>query len=89
MGQYEFPIDPSWSREEMIVVVEFLNLIEQAYHEGVSRKKLEEHYQAFKAVVNTISGEKRLGREFAQASGYEIYPVVKQLRNKAIDFIKL
>lgn len=80
MSQYSFPIQSDWTTDEMIDVVDFLAAIEKAYEQGIALDELSIKYQKFKQVVTSISAEKRMGRDFKQASGYEIYPVVKKLK---------
>lgn len=79
---YNYPIDPDWSTEEMVVVVEFLALIEKAYESSVSREKLLKEYQAFKKIVPSKSEEKTIGRKFEQASGFSIYQTIKKARSE-------
>lgn len=74
---YAYPLDPSWSVAEIETVMAFLNTVEAAYEGGVAAAKVQATYQAFKRVVPAKSEEKRLGRDFARASGYQLYEVVQ------------
>lgn len=80
MGNYSYPLDPTWTTEETINVVSFLRLIEQAYEQGVTLAELNEGYKNFKQVVDSIGAEKRIGREFEAISGYNMYRVVQDLK---------
>ncbi|ALX47344.1 UPF0223 family protein [Lentibacillus amyloliquefaciens] len=77
---YHYPMDESWSKQEVIDVVNFFALIEQAYEKQVNRRELLAAYRKFKQVVPAKSEEKTYFREFKQASGYAGYPVVKKAR---------
>lgn len=60
MDNYSYPIDPEWSREEMIAVIDFLNLVEQANEGGVDTQAFLVGYQKFKQVIRSIGEEKKL-----------------------------
>ena len=70
--QYSYPLDFSWSTEELASVLSFFNDVEVAYEGRIEAKKLLDSYKEFKIVVPSKSEEKRLGREFETASGYSI-----------------
>lgn len=74
---YNYPLDPSWSTEELITVTQMFELVEDAYESGVDRQRVLDQYQKFKQIVQSKSQEKQLGRQFQQDSGYELYTVVK------------
>jgi len=78
--EYSYPISIDWSTEEIIDVVEFFQLIEQAYESGVQREKLMEQYRKFKKVVPSIGEEKRIFQEFEDGSGLSSYQVVKCMK---------
>lgn len=86
---YSYPLDPSWSTEEIVTVVNMLRTVEDAYETGVNRNKVLVNYRQFKAVVPTKAGEKRLGRQFAKLSGYQLYDVVQAARESTKNRIKL
>ena len=50
-GNYSYPLDPSWSTEEITTVLHFLSQVEKAYESKVDRDQLLEAYKAFKTVV--------------------------------------
>lgn len=86
---YHYPIDPDWTTEETIIVVEFLALIEKAYHNSVSRDELLNQYRAFKEIVPSKSEEKKIGNEFEQASGYSVYRTIKKARSEENNKVKM
>lgn len=89
MDNYSYPIDPEWSREEMITVINFLNLVEQANESGVETQAFLEGYQKFKQVICSIGEEKRIGREFEAASGYSLYRTVQAAKKEAKKRLKM
>ena len=79
--QYSYPLDFSWSTEELASVLSFFN--------DVEAKKLLDSYKEFKIVVPSKSEEKRLGREFETASGYSFYRAVQMAKEKGEGMISL
>lgn len=86
---YQYQIDPSWSTEETIVVVEFLALIEQAYQQSVSRQKLLDQYRAFKKVVPSKSEEKTIGNDLEKSLGCSMYLTIQKARKTEKDKIRM
>lgn len=86
---YSYPIDETWSKQEIIDVVNFFNLIEQAYEKQVRRDDMITLYRRFKEIVPSKSEEKQLFAAFEKASGYAPYPVVKQARNSEVENIRM
>ena len=80
--QYSYPLDLSWSTEELASVLSFFNDVEAAYEDKVEAKKLLESYKEFKLVVPSKREEKRLGREFETVSGYSLYRAVQAAKEK-------
>lgn len=81
MDNYSYPLDEDWSTEEMVTVIQFLNLVEKAYEEGIQTEVFLAGYKKFKTVVKSIGEEKRIGRSFEQTSGYSLYQSVKTAKN--------
>ena len=77
---YSYPLDLSWSTEELASVLSFFNKVEEAYESKVEAKEYMEAYRAFKKVVPSIGEEKRLGREFV--SGYSLYRATQAAKQK-------
>ena len=78
---YSYPLDLSWSTEELASVLSF-NKVEEAYESKVEAKEYMEAYLAFKKVVPSIGEEKRLGREFEEVSGYSLYRATQAAKQK-------
>lgn len=79
---YSYPIDLDWTTEEMIAVVNALQAVEKAYEGKIKVKDFATTYTAFKEVVPSIGEEKRIGREFEQLTGYSLYRVVQEMKQK-------
>ncbi|HLR07806.1 MAG TPA: UPF0223 family protein [Bacillota bacterium] len=86
---YHYPLDESWTKQEVIAVVHFFTLVEKAYEHRVRRRELLDAYNIFKQIVPSKSEEKKFFAEFQKASGYSSYAVVKQARNEQRDVIKM
>ncbi len=87
---YSYPLDPSWSTAEIETVIAMFRAVEDAYEVGINRQQVMDCYRKFKTVVAAKSEEKRLGREFAKATGgYQLYDVVKTAREQKAGQIKL
>ena len=72
-GNYSYPLDPSWSTEEITTVLHFLSQVEKAYESKVDRDQLLEAYKAFKTVVPGKAPEKQLDKAFQEGSNEERY----------------
>ncbi|MGP4062170.1 UPF0223 family protein [Halobacillus litoralis] len=78
---YTYPIDEVyWTKEEIIDVVNFYSLVEQAYEKGIKRDDLLMAYTRFKQIVPSKSEEKTLCSQFEKESGYSCYRTVKQAK---------
>ncbi|MCY7032013.1 UPF0223 family protein [Streptococcus sanguinis] len=86
---YSYPLDLSWSTEELASVLSFFNDVEAAYEQKVQADKLLKSYAAFKQVVPSKGQEKRIGREFENVSGYSLYRAVQEAKSKGKGSISL
>ena len=77
MSNYQYPIDPDWTTEEIVMVIDFLNIVEQAYEASIMVERFDDQYQRFKEVIPSISGQKKIDRQFEEVSGYSIYKLVQ------------
>lgn len=80
MANYSYPIDEDWTHEELTLVIDFFNLVEEANETGIEKAAFLAGYKRFKTVVKSIGEEKRLGRQFQEASGYSIYQTLQQAK---------
>lgn len=77
---YTYPISIDWSTTEIVDVIKFFESIEKAYEKGIKREELMSVYRRFKEIVPSIAEEKKVFREFEEASGYSSYHVVKKAK---------
>lgn len=77
---YSYPIDETWTKAEIIDVVNFFSLVERTYEEGILREDLLLAYERFKQVVPSKSEEKQLDAKFQKDSGYSSYRAVKKAK---------
>lgn len=86
---YSYPLDPSWSIDEMEKVIAMFRAVEDAYEVGINRQEILDRYQNFKQVVTSKAEEKSLGREFERLSGYVLYRVVKMAQESTSKKVKM
>ncbi|WP_342231321.1 UPF0223 family protein [Enterococcus faecalis] len=89
MKDYQYPLDLDWTTEEMVIVTNMWTAVEQANETGLPVNKFLTTYQQFKTVVKSIGEEKRLGREFENASGYSLYRTLQQAKKQGSGKLKL
>lgn len=85
---YNYPLNPEWTTDEMILVVNLWGILEAAYEKKVMAEDFLENYTEFKTVVKSIGEERELGRDFEEASGYSLYHVVKQAKSQKTGILK-
>ncbi|HFR3796432.1 UPF0223 family protein [Streptococcus suis] len=86
---YSYPLDFSWSTEEISSVLSFLNQVELAYEKGAVAGQVLTAYRAFKEVVPSKAQEKQIDRDFEDVSGYSSYRVVKAAQERQKGVVKL
>lgn len=86
---YSYPLDLTWSTDEISSVLHFLNQVENVYETKASVKSLLDSYVIFKSVVTSKSQEKQIDREFEKSSGYSTYRAVQAAKKKGKGFISL
>lgn len=89
MKDYQYPLDLDWTTEEIVIVTNMWTAVEQANETGLPVDKFLTTYQQFKTVVKSIGEEKRLGREFENASGYSLYRTLQQAKKQGSGKLKL
>ncbi|HFH9921740.1 TPA: UPF0223 family protein [Streptococcus suis] len=86
---YSYPLDFSWSTEEISSVLSFLNQVELAYEKGADAGQVLTAYRSFKEVVPSKAQEKQIDRDFEDVSGYSSYRVVKAAQERQKGVVKL
>ncbi len=89
MKNYSYPLDLSWSAEEISSVLYFLNRVEEAFESKVEVKKLLSSYTVYKTIVKSKAQEKQIDRDFERSSGYSTYSAVKAAKEKGGGYISL
>lgn len=84
---YDYPIDYSWTTEEMIDVIKLYNAVELAYEEGISKQDFLKAYRRWTEIVDSKSLQKQYDDAFYKVSKYSIYKVF--VASKTQDWIKL
>ncbi len=79
---YSYPLNPEWSTNELITVVNMWSILEEVYEKKVDAETFLGAYAEFKSVVRSIGEERELGNEFEALSGFSLYRVVKQAKNQ-------
>ena len=85
---YAYPIDPSWTSEELLAVMDLLTAVEKAYEGGIALSEAKARYQAFHEMGFSISDEKQLNRDFQKVSGYSLHALLVACR-EGQKFIRL
>lgn len=83
--EYQYPMDYTWSTEEIVDVITFFEAIEKAYESKVSKEELMKAYRRFKEIVPGKADEKNYTDEFQESSGYSAYQVIKKAKETADD----
>ncbi len=76
---YTYPIDfDLYTKQEAIFLIEFLAMIEDANERKVDKDLLLKKHKKFRKIINSVSTEKQLDKEFTKISGYSIYKTIKK-----------
>lgn len=86
---YEYPLMPEWSKDEIISAVEFYAMVEEAYQKGVSKDKFLKKVQEFKKLEPSIASQKRLDRQFEKISGFSIYKAIQTVSKSSKKYVKV
>ncbi len=84
---YDYPLDYTWTTEEIINVISLYTAVEKAYEEGISKEEFMNCYRSYINIVDSKSQQKQLDKEFKKVSGYSIYEVLQKAKEN--DWIKM
>lgn len=87
--EYPYPVQLDWSKQEVIDVINFFQLIERAHEKGVERNLLLAAYSRFKEIVPSKSEEKQLCNQFEKDSGLSTYHTIKHARQSNDQKVKI
>jgi uncharacterized protein YktA (UPF0223 family) len=77
---YSYPIDfDLYTQDEAIFLIEFLALIEDANNKKIDHLVLVEKYKKYRNIINSISTEKQLDKDFEKLSGFSIFKTMKAI----------
>ena len=80
---YSYPIDyTEFDSDEVIILVEFFSLIEDANEGKVNKELLLKKYKEYRSIMNSVSYEKTIEREFFKVSGYSIFNTIKKIKGQ-------
>lgn len=79
--EYQYPIDHTWSTDEIVDVIKFFQCIELAYEKGIERDDLLNVYRRFKEIVTSKAEEKTICSEFEEMSGYSSYRTIQKAKD--------
>ena len=79
---YSYPIDfEMFNQKEVVTIIEFLSMIEDINERvKIDPKVVIKKHNEFRKIVNSISLEKKIDRDFERVSGYSIYKTIKRLK---------
>jgi len=86
---YQYPLEETWSTDEVVDIIHFFNLVEKAYESSVKREDIVKAYRIFKTIVPSKSEEKIYFAEFEKSSTYSSYHVVKKALESNGDTISM
>ena len=77
---YSYPIDfEMFSKDEVVKIIEFLSMIEDLNERvKIDPNKVLKKHKEFRKIINSISLEKQIDRDFKSVSGYSIYQTIKK-----------
>ena len=78
---YNYPLDYTWSTEDIIDVMSLYNAVEQAYEGGISKEEFMKSYYRFIEIVDSKSEQKKLDQAFEKVSHYSIYKVFQKAQD--------
>ena len=80
---YSYPIDyGEFDSDEITTLVEFFSLIEDANEGKVNKTLLLKKYNEYRSILNSVSYEKTIERDFMKVSGYSIFETIKKIKGQ-------
>ncbi len=84
-----FPISIDWTKDEIIDVVNFFEIVDQAYVKGAERDTVLSLYNNFKKVVPSKAEEKQHFKDYEEQTGQIAYEVIKKAKSSRDSIIKV
>ncbi len=80
MKEYSYPIDYTmFTVEEVIKITNLYKLVEDANEGKINKERLLTAYKEYRNVINSISIEKQMDKEFEKVSGYSVFETMKKV----------
>lgn len=79
---YSYPIDyEMFTQDEIVVLIEFFSMIEDINEsKKVEKDKVLKKYNQYREIINSMSLEKQIDKDFKKVSGYSIYQTINNLK---------
>ena len=79
---YTYPIDLDlFTPEEVVILIEFMAMIEDANENGkIDKDAIVKKHNNFRKVINSVSIEKQIDKDFKKVSGYSIFQTMKRYK---------
>ena len=79
---YSYPIDYElFNQDEIVKLIEFFSMIEDVNEsKKVDKDKVLKKYNEYRKIINSMSLEKQIDRDFQKVSGYSIYKTIKKIQ---------
>lgn len=79
---YSYPIDYElFTQEEIVSLIEFFSMIEDINEKKkIDAKIVLKKYKEYRLIINSMSLEKQIDRDFLKVSGYSIYKTINNLK---------
>lgn len=85
---FSYPMNPDWSTEELICVMDMWQKLDEVYEKKVSAEDYLETYKEFKKVVRSIGEERQLGRDYEEMTGHSLYRISSLARKQKTGVLK-
>ncbi|PTL37503.1 UPF0223 family protein [Alkalicoccus saliphilus] len=84
-----FPISMDWTKDEIVDVVNFFEIVDQVYSKGAERNTILTLYNYFKKVVPSKAEEKQHFKDYEEQTGQIPYEVIKKAKSSGESIIKV
>ncbi|MFD1465857.1 UPF0223 family protein [Lapidilactobacillus mulanensis] len=86
---YAYPIDPDWSKEQLLAAMKIFSDVEAAYENQLNVQAFLSDWREYQRAIPMKMDQKKIDREFEQTTSYSIYQVMKAARNSTRNTIRL
>ncbi|MFZ4450298.1 UPF0223 family protein [Salibacterium aidingense] len=79
--EFPMPMSMDWTKEEIIDVMQFFQVIETTYEKAVIREDILSRYGRFKEIVPSKKEEKQYFRQFDEKAEVSCWKTVQKAKN--------